>query len=104
MPESGVILEPGKPMLPIEGMFVALPAGAELVDIKVVSTKKIEYPGDIEIIPAPEPTKDVKSIQYDQKEPEYKRDKKVYGSDEEFPKELFKLLPQRAQEAWRRLS
>ena len=96
MPDSGVILEPGKPMLPIEGLFVALPAGAELVDIKVVDSETMEYPGEIEIIPAPEPSKDGKSkkttIPYDQAPPEFNRQKDIYDSDEEYPKELFKII------------
>ncbi|NVM54602.1 MAG: hypothetical protein HWN66_12935 [Candidatus Helarchaeota archaeon] len=92
MPESGVILEPGKPMLPIEGIFIALPAGAELVDIKVTNTESIEYPGEIDIIPAPLPTKDGGRMKYDHKAPEFKPDSKIYKKDKEFPKELFKLL------------
>ncbi len=97
MPDSGVILEPGKPMLPIEGLFVALPTGAELVDIKVIDTETMEYPGEIEIIPAPEPSKDGKGkkktkIPYDQAPPEFKRQKDVYDSDKEYPKEVFKLI------------
>lgn len=90
MPESGVILEPGAPMLPVEGLFIALPSGAELVDISVVETDSIEFPGEINIIPAPEPTKD--GMKYDMKAPEYKPQKKIYGSDDEYPKDLFKLL------------
>ncbi len=97
MPEAGVILEPGKPMLPIEGIFIALPPKAELVGIKVTNAQSIEYPGKIDIIPAPEPTRDKKGskgdkgVEYDHSEPEYKRDA-IYNKDEEFPGELFKLL------------
>ena len=91
IPESGLILEPGKPMLPIEGLFVALPAGAELVEFEVINSESMEYPGKVQIIPAPEPTKDG-SWEYDWKEPTYKPDNKIYKSDEEYPSELFKLL------------
>jgi hypothetical protein len=91
MPDSGVILEPGVPMLPIEGLYVALPAGSELVDIKVTNSDSIDYPGEIEIIPAPEPTKDG-GKKYDWKEPTFKQKKDIYDSDVEYPKELFKLL------------
>ncbi|MFX1297412.1 MAG: C25 family peptidase propeptide domain-containing protein, partial [Promethearchaeota archaeon] len=90
MPESGVILEPGDPMLPIEGLYVALPSGAELVDIKVGEVESMEFPGEVDIIPAPEPTKD--GGKYDWKEPTYKQKRKIYQSDDEYPKELFKLL------------
>ncbi|NVM27399.1 MAG: hypothetical protein HWN65_01045 [Candidatus Helarchaeota archaeon] len=89
MPESGVILEPGKPMLPIEGIFIALPPGAEIVKVKVVNTESIEYPEKIDVLPAPLPTLDG-GIKYDHKEPEYKRSK-TYKKDKEFPKEFFKL-------------
>lgn len=90
MPESGVILEPGAPMLPIEGLFVALPEGAELVDIKVGEVESIEFPGEVDLIPAPEPTKD--SGKYDWKVPTYKQQKKIYSADKEYPKDLFKKL------------
>ena len=90
IPESGVILEPGKPMLPIEGLFVALPAGAESVNFKVEKSESIEYPGKIQIIPAPEATKDGAG-KYDWKDPTYTPDNTIYQSDEEYPKELFKL-------------
>ncbi|MHA1267667.1 MAG: C25 family cysteine peptidase [Candidatus Helarchaeota archaeon] len=89
MPESGVILEPGKPMLPIEGLFVALPSGAELKDIMIGEVEQLEFPGKVDIIPAPVPTKD--NGKYDWKEPEYKRDSKIYRSDDEYPKDFFKL-------------
>ncbi|MHA1650517.1 MAG: C25 family cysteine peptidase, partial [Candidatus Helarchaeota archaeon] len=91
MPESGVILEPGEPMLPIEGLFVALPSGAELLDIKVVDSESFEFPGELNIIPAPEPTLDG-GFEYDWKEPEYKPKDQIYKKDEEYPKELFKVI------------
>ena len=90
MPESGVILEPGAPMLPIEGLYIALPSGAELVGITVGETETMEFPGEVDVVPAPEPTKD--GGKYDWKEPEYKPKKKIYKSDAEYPEELFKLL------------
>jgi hypothetical protein len=90
IPESGLILEPGKPMLPIEGLFVALPAEAESVNFKVEKSETIEYPGKIQIIPAPEPTKD-EAKKYDWQYPTYKPDNTIYQSDEEYPKDLFKL-------------
>lgn len=90
IPESGLILEPGKPMLPVEGLFLALPAEAESIKFTVDLAESIEYPNKIQIIPAPEPTKDG-AWKYDWKEPTYKPDNTIYKSDEEYPKELFKL-------------
>ncbi|MHA1275567.1 MAG: C25 family cysteine peptidase [Candidatus Helarchaeota archaeon] len=91
MPESGVILEPGAPMLPIEGLFIALPEGAELESIEVANADSFEFPGELNVIPAPEPTLD-SGMKYDRKEPEYKPKKAIYGKDKAYPGELFKQI------------
>jgi hypothetical protein len=91
MPDSGVILKPGEPMLPIEGLFIALPEGAELVDIKVTNTDSFEFPGELNVIPAPEPTLDT-GMEYDRKEPEFKPKKAIYGKDKAYPGKVFEQV------------
>jgi len=89
MPSGGAILEPGAPMLPTEGLFIALPPGASFKEIKIVDQVKKKFPEPIDILPAPKPTKD---NGIDWIPPEYEPNEAIYSSDDPYPEKLYKVL------------
>jgi len=87
IPNIGQNLEPGEPSLPQEGLYVAIPAGATITSIKVISEKKKTFELESQVKPAPQPTFDKRSA------PEFIPKKDIYEKEgEAFPGVLFKDL------------
>lgn len=86
VPTVGQNLEPGEPALPQEGIYVALPAGATVSDIKVIKTEKKTIKLNKKLKPAPTPTLD------EHTPPEYIPNSDIYERDEVFPGVLYKDL------------
>ncbi|MHA1253056.1 MAG: C25 family peptidase propeptide domain-containing protein, partial [Candidatus Helarchaeota archaeon] len=89
MPSGGAILEPGAPMLPTEGLLVALPPGAVFKEFKIVDFVEKKFPELIDVLPAPKPTKDNGK---EWEPPEYEPNEEIYEKDELFPQELVKIM------------
>ncbi|MBD3230677.1 MAG: hypothetical protein GF329_21035 [Candidatus Lokiarchaeota archaeon] len=89
MPSGGEILEPGKPKLPTEGLFVALPVEATFKELKIVNKVERKFPEPVAVLPAPEPTKDNGK---DWTPPEYEPNKAIYEKDEPFPGKLVEII------------
>jgi len=86
IPNIGQNLEPGEPSLPQEGLYVAIPEGATVTDIKVVATKQKTFAIDQPVKPAPTPTTDKSAP------PEFIPKKEIYEKNVTFPGELYKNL------------
>ena len=87
LPNVGQHLEPGEPAVPQEGLYVAIPEGATVIGIKVVSEKKKTFNLDQPVKPAPQPTTDKTAL------PELLPKQEIYDKeDEAFPGVLFKDL------------
>ncbi|MHA1831955.1 MAG: C25 family cysteine peptidase [Candidatus Helarchaeota archaeon] len=89
MPSGGAILETGAPMLPTEGLFVALPPGTTFKELKIVNYVERKFPEPIDVLPAPKPTKDNGK---DWVTPEFEPNEKIYSSDELFPENLVEII------------
>ncbi|MHA1267262.1 MAG: C25 family peptidase propeptide domain-containing protein [Candidatus Helarchaeota archaeon] len=86
IPAIGQHLEPGEPSIPQEGLYVAIPEEATILNIRVAKTKKKTIQLTHKLKPAPEPTKDPES------KPAINPKQEIYGKDAVFPGILFKNL------------
>jgi len=86
VPNVGQNLEPGEPALPQEGIYIALPAGATVSEIKVVKEEKKTIKLNKKLKPAPTPTFD------EHEPPQYIPKTDIYEKDEVFPGVLYKDL------------
>ncbi len=86
IPNIGQSLEPGAPSLPQEGLYIAIPEGATITDIKVVSTKQKTFAITQPVKPGPTPTTDKSAP------PEFIPKKEIYEQNVTFPGELYKNL------------
>jgi hypothetical protein len=87
IPNIGQNLEPGEPSLPQEGLYVAIPAGARVTEIRVISEKKKTFELENPVKPAPQPTVDKRAP------PQFIPNKDIYDEKEKaFPGVLFKDL------------
>ncbi|TFG05988.1 MAG: hypothetical protein EU536_00160 [Promethearchaeota archaeon] len=86
IPNIGQNLVPGEPQVPQEGLYVAIPEGATVQDIKVVKSKKKTFQLAHQLKPAPEPSRDPSGS------PALNPKQEIYDLNEAFPGELFKNL------------
>ncbi len=86
IPNAGQNLEPGEPSLPQEGLYVAIPEGSKIIDIKVGNTQKKTFKLEKKVKPAPTATKDKRAS------PEFTPNQEIYDTDNAFPGVLFKNL------------
>ncbi|MFX1297411.1 MAG: C25 family peptidase propeptide domain-containing protein [Promethearchaeota archaeon] len=86
MPNIGQNLEPGEPSLPQEGLYVAIPKGATVIDVRVVKSKMKSFKLSHPVKPAPEPTTDPSGL------PALNPKQSIYKKDIAFPGVLFKNL------------
>lgn len=86
VPDVGKNMEPGEPALPQEGVYVALPAGATVSEIKVVKEEKKTIKLNKKLKPGPTPTLD------ENEPPQYIPNTDIYETDEAFPGVLYKDL------------
>lgn len=89
MPSGGEILEPGKPKLPTEGLFVALPVSATFKELKIVNKVERKFPEHVDVLPAPKPTKDNGK---DLVSPEFEPNAAIYEKDEQFPGKIIEII------------
>lgn len=78
VPDAGRMSEIGAPMIPQEGLFVAIPMNANVKGVEVKSKKEKELKGKYHLLPAPVPT-------VDGEEDRYIPDLDIYESDGPFP-------------------
>lgn len=86
VPNIGQNLEPGEPALPQEGVYVGIPAGATVSDIKVVKEQKKTVKLNEPVKPAATPTVDKRAA------PEFIPKKDIYEKADTFPGVLYKDL------------
>jgi hypothetical protein len=86
VPDIGQNLEPGEPALPQEGLYVGIPVGATISDIKVVNEQKKTIKLNEPVKPAATPTVDKRAA------PEFIPKKDIYEKEDTFPGVLFKDL------------
>lgn len=84
-PSAGRMQVPGAPEIPQEGLFVAVPANAEVKGVQVISKKERELSGKFTILPASKPV--IEGVK-----PEHIPDPQIYDSDEPFPGKYVELL------------
>ena len=77
--------EPSAPMLPVKSFSLAIPAGAEIKDIKATYSQKKDLRGEFDIFPAQEPTPISKSSQAKFTP----KNSSIYSSTKQFPGKLF---------------
>ena len=83
--------EIGKPMLPAKQIKIALPAGMEAINVRVIDVEREELPGTYDIFPAQQPLKTGSSdIEIILVEPETE----TYTSSSPYPSEDVKLVGQ----------
>ncbi|MFA9381159.1 MAG: C25 family cysteine peptidase [Acetanaerobacterium sp.] len=78
LPGAGIITNTGMPMLPREGIFVALPSNAEFESVEVTTARQTTLNGTYDILPAPHPVLEGEPM-------EFIPHAEVYGSDGEYP-------------------
>lgn len=76
--DTGHMSEEGAPRVPQEGIYVAIPENAEVVEVKIVNKTEKELEGKIDLLPAPKPV-------FEGEEIEYIPNKKIYESNDPFP-------------------
>ncbi|MHA1310447.1 MAG: C25 family peptidase propeptide domain-containing protein [Candidatus Helarchaeota archaeon] len=82
IPNGGLMLDmPGSPQIPQEGLLIALPHNAEVIDISITESQFKTHRIENELIPIPKPTRDI---------PLELTKNKTYDLDEFFPGHLFK--------------
>jgi hypothetical protein len=77
-PDGSFLRQTGAPLLPIEGLFISIPEGSIIKDVRIVSLKERELEGTYAILPAAK-------LVVEGEMPEYKEDEAIYGSDFPFP-------------------
>ncbi|MFO8108913.1 MAG: C25 family peptidase propeptide domain-containing protein [Thermoplasmata archaeon] len=78
VPDAGRMTDTGAPMIPQEGLFVAIPMNANVKGVEVKSKSENDLKGKYHLLPAPEAT-------VEGKEDRYEPDPDIYESDEPFP-------------------
>lgn len=86
IPSAGQNLEPGEPSVPQEGLYVGIPEGATVVDVRIAKSKQKTYTLSHQMKPAPTPTTDPSGM------PELNPKQEIYEKDDAFPGVLFKNL------------
>jgi hypothetical protein len=77
-PDGAFMRQAGAPVLPMEGLFISIPEGSEIKDVRIVSLKEKELDEKYIILPAAK-------LVVEGEIPEYKADEAIYGSDSPFP-------------------
>ncbi len=91
----GRLLVPGKPNLPSKIFALAIPPGAELVEVSFDAGQGIVLPGTYQIPPAPLPRVigQEDPLVYERERREYEQNySSVYGSDEPYPQEVVEIV------------
>ncbi len=78
VPDAGQMTETGAPMIPQEGLYVAIPMNANVKGVEVRSKEERNLKGKYHLLPAPVAT-------VEGEEDQYLPDPKIYESDENFP-------------------
>ncbi len=91
------IMDPGKPLLPMKNILVALPPGAKVLSVDVVSQESHDLPGSYLIEPAPPiiPLDDssVRPDLFEQMQEEWFRNyRTVYSQDQPYPESTGRLV------------
>ena len=86
VPNVGQNLEPGEPALPQEGLYIGIPTGATVSDIRVVKEQKKTIKLNDPVKPAATPTFDKRAT------PEFIPKKDIYEKADTFPGVLYKDL------------
>lgn len=89
VPEAAVATDEGRPAIPQEGIFVAVPNGATNIAVKVVRKRMQDLAGTWRLQPAPKP---ITEEEYLAGKEEYTPKPEVYDSDNEYPGMDFDLL------------
>lgn len=95
IPEGGMTADEGLPVIPQEGIFVAVPNGATNITVKVIRKRMQELDGKWRLQPAPKP---ITEEEYLAGKEEYIPKPEVYQSDNEFPGKDFEFLGMRSFE------
>ncbi len=93
--DFGYLLVPGKPALPSKIFAIAIPPGAEVVDVSFDAGRGITLPGVYEIAPAPLPRvigQEDPFIYEKEKQLYQKNFESVYGSDDLYPQEVVEFV------------
>ncbi|MGB2987124.1 MAG: C25 family cysteine peptidase [Phycisphaerae bacterium] len=93
--DFGYLLVPGKPALPSRVFAVAIPPGAEVVDVSFDMAEGVPLPGVHAISPAPLPRVigEEDPFIYEQDKARYEANRKsVYGSDDAYPKTVAEFV------------
>jgi len=86
--DGAYLTEPGKPMLPIKNIMIALPEEMDALIIHVTNFEMIQIPGTYNIIPAQYPQHTDADIDY------IIKDQSIYSTSESYPSNLVKLNEQ----------
>ncbi len=81
--------EVGKPIIPFKNINILIPADAEISFIEILELEKKELPGSYYLYPTQMP----RPISEDEKEYPLIIDEKFYETEEEYPKEIYKIIP-----------
>ena len=93
--DYGYLLVPGKPALPSRIFAIAIPPGAEILDVSFSTAEGVILPGEYDIPPAP-----LTRVIGDEDPALYERDKRlydqnhqsVYGSDNAYPSTIAEFV------------
>jgi len=83
--ETGNTQEVGAPLLPQEGLLVALPSNARFKELKVVDSRQKEMKTEMTVLPTPKPVREWKEVKYIP-------DPRYYQSQKEFPGKTIEYL------------
>jgi hypothetical protein len=81
--------EVGEPIIPFKNINLLIPPTAEIVSLEILAAEKIEIPGSYYLYPAqlPRPIGEI-----NKEYPFIYPKKEIYESDEEYPKDLYKII------------
>jgi len=82
--------EVGKPIIPFKDISILIPPSAEISSIEILELERKEIPGNYYLYPAqmPRPI----GVDYDKEYP-FIIDQEFYETEEEYPKELYRIIP-----------
>jgi hypothetical protein len=78
LPEAGMNDNPGHPMLPREGLFIAIPSNATITSVGVNENTKTIMNGKFDILPVPKPNLEGERLMFEQSSD-------IYDSDSDYP-------------------
>ncbi|MCP4634101.1 MAG: T9SS type A sorting domain-containing protein [candidate division Zixibacteria bacterium] len=93
--DYGCLLVPGKPILPSKTFAIAIPPGAEIVDVNYITGRAVNVSNSIDIQPSPLPRVigEENPAIYEVEKQRYENNyKSVYGKDKPYPENLVEFV------------